>query len=38
MGFCTRAVVRVAGLAEFGLDTGLEMWVGTGMGMLGLLW
>ncbi len=38
MGFCTGAVVRVAGLAGFGLDTWLEMWVGTGMGMLGLLW
>jgi hypothetical protein len=38
MGFCTGAVVRVAGLAESGLDTGLEMWVDTGKGMLALLW
>ena len=35
--FCTDAVVRVVGLAEFGLDTGLIQGAGTGMGMLGLL-
>ena len=37
-GFCTGIVVRVAGVAEFGLGTGLGMCFGRGMGMVGLLW
>ena len=38
IGFCTGAVVTVAGLAEFGLDMRLEVCFGRGMGMVGLLW
>jgi hypothetical protein len=38
IGFCTDAVVTVAGLAEFELGTALEACFGRGMGMVGLLW
>ena len=37
MEFGTGAVVTIAGPAESGLDTGLEMCFGLGLGMLGLL-
>jgi hypothetical protein len=42
IGFCTGAVVRVAGMTESGMDTKSGMYtaleVGFGMDMLELLW